>query len=81
MAQMCMFVRMAGDGAGTSGLVFVDWRFLRSWSMWPRCEVMLFGRCLVTSFLFNPGKDAKKPVSIAFKKVDFTGNPRDAWWN
>ena len=42
---------------------------------------MLLRRFLVTNFLFDPENDNKNPASIACNKVDFTGNPRDAWWN
>ena len=31
--------------------------------------------------MVRPGKDDKKPVSMAFNRVDLTGKPREAWWN
>ena len=41
--------------------------------------VLIFGRCLDTNFLFNPGNVERKPLSIASIRVDLTGNPKDAW--
>ena len=58
-------------------LLTVD--FFRSWSKWPLTVVSIFGRCLDTNFLFNPGNVERKPLSIALIRVDFTGNPKEAW--
>ena len=41
----------------------------------------LFGRCFLTSFLVRPGKEARKPASMEERRVDVTGDPREAWWN
>lgn len=84
-AQMCMFVRVIGEGGDvddTIGVaIFVDCKFLRSWSKCPLTVVSTFGRCLDTNFLFNPGNVDRNPLSIAFISVDFTGNPNEAWCN
>ena len=29
----------------------------------------------------RPGKDDRKPLCTASRRVDGTGDPRDAWWN
>ena len=83
MAQICMFVRVAGavgdvdDGVGDA--FFVDRRLFCSWSKWPLTVVSIFGRCLDTNFLSNPGNVERNPLSIASIRVDFTGNPKEAW--
>ena len=39
---------------------------------------LTFWEMLVDYFFVNPGKDAKNPLSIVDKRVDLSGNPRDA---
>ena len=70
---------MLMGGSGGALLRFVDCRFLRSWSMWPLPVWMLLGRCFLTSCLVSPGKDERKPASIAARSVDGTGDPNEAW--
>ena len=60
---------------------FVDCKFLRSWSKWPFTVCSLLGKCFLTNCVVRPGKEATKPLSIAFERVDFTGKPREVWWN
>ena len=85
MAQMNRLVRVGGakecELTGRSGLALlrlVDWRFLRSWSMWPLPVWMLLGRCFFTSCGVSPGKEERKPASIALRSVEGTGEPNEA---
>ena len=80
MAVINIFVLVLG-GAGTwaVGFVFVDCKFCLSWSRCPFPVWSDLGRCFRTSFFVRPGKVLRKPLSIASRRVDGTGNPRDAW--
>ena len=83
IAQITLSVRVGGASVCglVTGITFVDCRFFRSWSKWPFTVCLLFGKCFLTNFVVRPGNEETNPLSIASSRVDFTGNPREAWWN
>ena len=85
MAQMNRLVCVGGatgcaltGGSGLALLRLVYCRFLCSWSMWPLLVWMLLGRCSFTSCGVSPGKEERKPASIALRIVEGTGEPNEA---
>ena len=55
------------------GRLFVDWRFMRSWSRCSFIVAMFFGRLFVIKFTPKPGHDVKCPFLMALMIVDGVG--------
>ena len=47
------------------------------WPIWPLPVWMLLGRCFFTSCEVSPGKEERKPASIALRSVEGTGEPNE----